>query len=266
MPADMPVLTVANRGFRYGDGLFESMRMMNGKVKFADLHADRIQRGMKALKIEGHSQIDAAFLQQKVEELSRANKLGPNARARFIVYRDAAGLYNPSSNKLGFVLECTPLESNFYEFNRGLLIDVFDEVYKPFSQLSSYKTCNSLVYVLAGVYKNQHQLDEVLILNQDGFLCEAMSSNLFVVYQDKIYTPALSEGCIAGVMRHVVISLAKKLNLEIVEAQINPAILAEADEIFLTNASRGIQWVMGYNRKRYFNKIATFLNAELNKL
>lgn len=267
VPADMPVFTAANRGFRYGDGLFESMRMMNGKLKFADLHADRIQRGMKALKIDGYSQLDAAFLQQKVEELSRVNKLGPNARARLVVYRDAEGLYNPSGNQLGFVLECAKLESNVYEFNpKGLLIDVFTEVNKSFGALSSYKTCNALVYVLAGVYKNQQQLDEVLILNQDGFLCEAMSSNLFVVYQNQIYTPALSEGCIAGVMRHVVISLAKKLNLDIVEAQINPAILAEADEIFLTNASRGIQWVMGYNRKRYFNKVSTFLNEELNKL
>ena len=67
VPADMPVFTAANRGFRYGDGLFESMRMMNGKLKFADLHADRIQRGMKAFKIDGYSQLDAAFLQQNLE-------------------------------------------------------------------------------------------------------------------------------------------------------------------------------------------------------
>lgn len=267
LPADMPVFTVSNRGFRYGDGLFESMRMMNSEVKFADLHADRIQRGMKALKINGYSQFDVAFLQQKIEELCRVNKLGANARARLSIYRDAEGLYSPSRNQMGFVLECTKLDSKCYDLNtKGLLIDVFTDVKKPFNALSSYKTSNSLVYVLAGVFKNQQQLDEVLVLNQDGFLCESMSSNLFVVYQNRIYTPALSEACIAGVMRHVVISLAKKLGLDLVEAQINPAILAEADEIFLTNASRGIQWVMGYNRKRYFNKVSAFLNEELNKL
>lgn len=267
VPADLPVFTVANRGFRYGDGLFESMRMVNGEVKFADLHADRIQRGMKALKIDGYSQLDVTFLQQKVEELCRVNKLGANARARLSIYRDAEGLYSPSRNQMGFVLECSKLESNSYELNaKGLLIDVFTEVKKPFSALSAYKTSNSLVYVLAGVFKNQQQLDEVLILNQDGFLCESMSSNLFVVYKNQLFTPALAEGCIAGVMRYVVIGLAKKLGLEVVEAQINPAILPEADEIFLTNASRGIQWVMGHNRKRYFNKISSFLNEELNKL
>ena len=115
VPSDLPVFTVANRGFRYGDGLFESMRMMNGTVKFADLHADRIQRGMKALKIDGYSEIDARFLQQKVEELSRRNKLGPDARARLTVYRDAEGLYSPTNNRMGFVLETSVLEGNRYE-------------------------------------------------------------------------------------------------------------------------------------------------------
>lgn len=267
VPEDLPVFQVSNRGFRYGDGLFESMRMRNGQLQFVELHADRIKRGMKALKIVGHTQVDAAFLQEKVAELSRVNKLGPQVRARLTVYRDAEGLYDPSGNQMGFVLETAKFETAQYELNtRGLLVDVFTEVKKPFNALSSFKTCNSLVYVLAGVFKNQHRLDEVLVLNQDGFICESMSSNVFVVYQNRIYTPSLAEGCIAGVMRHVVISLAKKAGMELVEAQINPAILEEAEEVFLTNATRGIQWVMGYNRKRYFNKVATLLNEELNKL
>jgi branched-subunit amino acid aminotransferase/4-amino-4-deoxychorismate lyase len=197
VPEDMPVFTAANRGFRYGDGLFESMRMKQGLLQFADLHADRIQRGMKALKMEGYSQVDAGFLQQKVEELSRVNKMGPNVRARLTVYRDADGLYSPTQNKMGFVLEVSKLDSDRYELNaKGLLIDVFTEVRKSPGKLSSYKTCNSLVYVLAGVFKNQHRLDEALLLNTEGFLCEAVSSNLFVVYQQKLYTPAISEACI----------------------------------------------------------------------
>jgi branched-chain amino acid aminotransferase len=123
-----------------------------------------------------------------------------------------------------------------------------------------------MIYVLAGIYKNQHALDEVLILNQHGFLCESISSNVFVVYDRKLYTPALIEGCIAGVMRQVVMRLAKENNIELVEAQINPDILNEADEVFLTNAAKGIQWVMGYNNKRYFNEVSRFLNEKLNLL
>ena len=267
VPDDIAVFTANHRALRYGDGLFESMRMMNGELKFADLHADRIQRGMKALKIEAPTKIDAAFLQQKAEELSRVNKTGAHARFRLSVYRDADGLYAPNSNKMGYILENAKLHSGRYEWNdKGLLIDVFTEVRKSAGTLSNYKTANSLVYVLAGIFKNEQRLDEALLLNQDGFLCEAISSNVFVVYKNQIFTPALSEGCIAGVMRHVVIGLAKKAGMQVIEAQINPAVLEAAEEIFLTNASKGIQWVMGYKLKRYFNKTATFLFEELNKL
>ena len=258
---------MANRGFRYGDGLFESMRWMKGEVKFAELHADRIKRGMKILKLEGYSQIDTYFLRQTIAELIRRNKTGPNARVRFSVFRDAEGLYNPSSNKIGYAIEVTKIsETDFTSNNRGLIVDIYDEVPKPINILSNLKTSNSLVFVLAGVFKNQHSLDDVLIINQNGFLCEAMSSNVFVVYNNQIYTPALTEGCIAGVMRHVVMKLAKENNLVITEAQINPAILEQAEEVFLTNAAKGIQWVMGYNNKRYFNETSRFLLNQLNKI
>ena len=119
---------------------------------------------------------------------------------------------------------------------------------------------------MAGIFKTQNKLDEVFLLNQNGFLCEAGSSNIFVWYQNHLYTPALSEGCVEGVMRQVMINIAKKNNIAITEAQINPEILYEADEVFLTNASRGIQWVMGYGVKRYFNKVSKMLLDELNKL
>ena len=266
-PAEQQVLTIANRGFRYGDGLFESMRWMKGELKFVELHIDRIRKGMKLLKIDSWSLVDTYFIREKVEELSRRNKTGPDARVRLTVFRDADGLYSPAANKMGYALEVQKLTENQYTTNnRGLIVDVFDEVPKPINVLSNLKTCNSLVYVLAGIFKNQNSLDEVLILNQNGFLCEAMSSNVFVVYDRKLYTPALNEGCIAGVMRQVVMRLAKENDIELLEAQINPEILNEADEVFLTNASKGIQWVMGYNNKRYFNEISRFLSQKLNNL
>lgn len=265
--SDQQVLSVNNRGFRYGDGLFESMRYMNGAIKFPELHIDRIQKGMKVLKLDNNLHIDSWFLREKVEELVRRNKIGNDARVKLTVFRDADGLYSPSSNKTAFVLESQALNESLYTLNpKGLIIDVFDELTKPINILANLKTCNSLVYVLAGVYKNQHALDEVIILNQDGFLCETISSNVFVVYDRKLYTPALNEGCIGGVMRQVVMRLAKENGIELIEAQVNPEILNEADEVFITNASKGIQWVMGYNNKRYFNEVAKFLSEKLNKL
>jgi branched-subunit amino acid aminotransferase/4-amino-4-deoxychorismate lyase len=264
VPADQPILTAHNRGFRYGDGLFESMRMCNGKLRFAEQHADRLKAGMKALKIEGGNLLDEYFLRQKTAELCKKNKFRENVRFRLSIYRAGDGLYTPANNKSGYVLEASALTENNYELNKkGLIVDVYDELTKQINKLANYKTSNSLLYVMAGLYKKQHRLDEAFILNQNGFLCESISSNVFVVYNQQIYTPALSEGCIAGVMRGVVMNIAKMNNISMVEAQINPEVLKEADEVFVTNAVGGIRWVMGYGRKRYFNEVAKELSAKL---
>ncbi len=265
--AGQPVLTSQNRGFRYGDGLFESMRMINGKLKFPAQHADRLQGGMKALKIEGGNLLDEYFLKQKTAELCRKNKLKDNARFRLSVYRAGDGLYTPEGNKSGYILEASALAEPTYELNKkGLIVDVYDEMAKPIDKLSNFKTSNSLLYVMAGLYKKQHQLDEAFILNQNGFLCESLSSNVFVVYDKQIYTPALSEGCIAGVMRGVVMNIAKNNDIPLIEAQINPEVLKEAEEVFITNAVGGVRWVMGYGRKRYFNEVTKMLSTKLNQL
>ncbi|TKC04647.1 4-amino-4-deoxychorismate lyase [Pedobacter polaris] len=265
--SDQAIIKASNRGFKFGDGLFESMRMCGGKLMFAEQHADRLRAGMKALKMEGYALLDEYFLRQKTNELQRKNKFNGNVRFRLTIYRDGEGLYTPQINKSGYLLEAIPLEQATYELNqKGLIIDVFDEITKSVNKISNYKTSNALVYVMAGLFQKQKRLDEAMILNQHGFLCESTSSNIFVVYQKQIYTPALSEGCVAGVMRSVILQLCKMHNLQLVEAQINPEVLKEADEVFVTNASGGIRWVMGYGRKRYFNEVAKNLSAKLNAL
>ena len=264
---NQPILRADNRGFKYGDGLFETMRMCNGKLQFAAQHSDRLSAGMKALKIDGGNLLDEYFLKQKTAELCKKNKLKENVRFRLSVYRGGDGLYTPNINKAGYVLEASVLADDHYEFNKkGLIIDVYDELTKPVNKLSNYKTSNSLLYVMAGLYKKQHRLDDAFILNQHGFLCESISSNIFVVYDKKVYTPALSEGCVAGVMRNIVMNMARINDIEVIEAQINPEILKAAEEVFVTNAISGIRWVMGYGRKRYFNEITKLLSVKLNLL
>ncbi len=265
-PAQSAVLSIDNRGYRYGDGLFESMRMCKGKLQMADLHADRLQQGMKLLKISGYSQIDAYFLKDKTEEICKRNKITANARLRLSVFRDANGFYTPDGHKFGYSLEAFELNQPYYELNtKGLIMDVYQELSKPVNKLSNLKTSNALLYIMAAIYKQQNRLDEAFILNESNFLCETISSNLFVVYQQQIYTPALSEGCIAGIMRQAVIKIAMENDIKITEAQINPEVLNQAEEVFLTNATNGIQWVMGYNRKRYFNETAKFFTEKLNQ-
>jgi branched-subunit amino acid aminotransferase/4-amino-4-deoxychorismate lyase len=241
--ADQAVIKASNRSFKFGDGLFESMKFCNGKLQFAAQHADRLKAGMKALKMDGYALLDEYFLRQKTSDLYRKNKLKGDARFRLTVYREGEGLYAPEGNKAGYLLEAAEMDQSGYELNKkGLIIDVYDELTKPINKLSNFKTNNALLYIMAGLYQKQHRLDEALLLNQNGFLCESTSSNLFIVYQKQIYTPALSEGCVAGVMRTVILQLAKMHNLPLIEAQINPDILNEAEEVFVSSATRGIRW------------------------
>ncbi|RZL25235.1 MAG: 4-amino-4-deoxychorismate lyase, partial [Pedobacter sp.] len=223
--------------------------------------------GMKALKMDGFALMDDYFLRQKAAELAKRNKWNGNARLRLSIYREGSGVYTPEVNKVGYVLEGISLKSNQYELNaKGLIIDVFDEMTKSVNKISNFKTSNALLYVMAGIFKSQNRLDEAMILNQNGFLCESISANVFVVYNNQIYTPALTEGCVSGVMRTAIMQLAKMNDMELIEAQINPEILKEAEEVFITNATQGIQWVMGYGRKRYFNEVSKFLIEKLNNL
>lgn len=265
LPEKETILTADNRAFRYGDGLFETMRWMDGKIRFLHHHLDRLQEGMRMLQLERAVAFDEQFVQTRAEALIRKNNLeDQHVRLRLQVYRDGGGLYSPQQNNAAYIMTASRLDPDDVKHRKlGLIIDVYTEYSKPASELSKLKSVNALVYVMAGLYRKKKGLDDVLLLNQDGFLCESLSSNVFVWYDKKLYTPALSEGCIDGVMRKVVIEMAVDSGLEVIEAQISPDILNEADEIFHTNAIHGVQWVMGYKQKRYFNRISRMLQEQL---
>lgn len=265
MLESQPMILANNRSLRYGDGIFETMRWADNDIRFLQYHIERLQESMEILHMEGANKFDAYFIREKATELAKKNKLS-EARIRLNIYRGGAGLYSPDTNKCNYLLEATPLENSGYRLNKtGVIIDVYREHRKPVNSLSKLKSNNALIYVLAGVTRKKLGCDDILILNNEGFLCESLSANIFVWYNKTLYTPALSEGCIAGVMRRIVIEMAKEYDIEVVEAQISPEILHEADEMFLTNAVHGIHWVMGYKKKRYFNHLSKRLQEKLRK-
>lgn len=263
--ASEPLFTSSNRAFRYGDGLFESIRMIKGELPLLEMHASRLQAGMKLLKFENYQAMDAERMEEAIGLLARSNKIFSNARIRFSVFRDADGLYTPVNNRFAFVVEMQRLETQNYELNKkGLLIDVFPDIRLELNLLSPLKTINSLPYVLSGIYKQEHKLDESVLLSADGHISETTASNIFLVKDKVLYTPPLNTGCVDGVMRRVVMKLAAENGIEVREALLPPDSLKAADEIFLTNAIKGIQWVVGYKEKRYFNRASRSLNEALN--
>lgn len=265
IPEQESIFKADNRAFRYGDGVFETMRWMDGDIRFLAHHVARLHEGMRILKFDHAEKFTAEFIRSRAAELIKRNGLDDqHVRVRLQVFRDGGGLYSPQQNNACYILEVSKLDPDDVKHRKiGLIIDVYTDIKKPYSELSKLKSSNALVYVMAGLYRTRNGLDDVLLLNQEGFLCESLSSNVFIWYDKKLYTPAISEGCIDGVMRKVVIDLAVDSGMEVVEAQISPDILREADEIFHTNAIHGVQWVMGYKQKRYFNRVSRMLQERL---
>lgn len=264
---DEAIFTAKNRGFRYGDALFETIRVVNGKPCFLEDHFKRLKKGMDALKMKPGGNISFNDLKDQIEKLLAKNHVNKGGRIRLSVFRSADGFFAPKNQTKSYVIEAKPFEDNEYVLNeKGLVIDTYNELRRCRNQLSQIKTTNSIPNVLAGIYKDENNLDECIMLNDLGRITEAISSNIFLYKNHNIYTPALDEGCMDGVMRRQILKVAGEMNINIFEGMLNGSMLLQADEMFLTNAIRGIQWVGSYRQKRYFNKATKEILAKINEL
>lgn len=267
IPASKPVLFYNNRSFLYGDGLFETMHACGTEIQLVDSHFQRLYRGMSVLKMEIYNNISQQKITHEVSRLLQRMKMFKGARIRLTVFRNPDGYYAAKNKSVSYIIECSPLEYEHYHLNhKGLSIEIFKDLTKHAGILSPFKTTNSLLYVMAGIFSNDNGFDNSIVLNSKGNIIESSHSNIFIVMNDVIYTPSPEEGCIAGVMRESVLNLAKQLSIKTdTQAILTEKILLDADEIFLTNAIEGIRWVGAFRNRRYFSKTAQLLCIELNK-
>ncbi len=264
--ASEPILKASNRAFRYGDGLFESIRMSHGKLPFLKDHIVRLQSGMHLLKMNIPTTYSTNYFYDIIMELAEKNGVEEHGRVRLSVFRKEGGLYSPANNDVEFLLEINPLGSGDFILNeKGLNIDVFYDVTKNVDKTAILKTCNSLPYILAALYKQEKGLDDCVLLNTNGRVADTISSNIFIVHNNRIITPPLSESCVRGIMRNHILKFVKSLGVLVEEAKLSPDDLTHADEVFLTNAIRGILWVGKFREKSYSNAISSMLLEKTNE-
>lgn len=257
------VLDAGNRAFRYGDGLFESMRAINGKVPLFHLHFDRLLRGMKALKFTIPSYFNIHYLRNEVSKVLEDN---PHSRVRLAVWRENGGLYTPITHNSDFLIEASTLPDKHFMFNDlGYTIGVFKECFTHYSPISRFKTSNALPYVLAGIYAKENGFEDVLMFNTEGYITEGIASNVFLYQSGVLYTPPISSGCVEGIMRSVIIEIAQKLNIPLSETPLNLETIRGAQEIFFTNAVQGIRWVERFEDKEYGYSFSAQLHERLIK-
>lgn len=260
------MITKDNRAFRYGDGFFESIRVMNGRALFLETHFARIMDTIRALRFVPASNFSLELLSQQIHGLLQRNNITQGGRVRITFYRKSEGFYLPQTDDLGYFIEASHYMHNEFLINSaGKVVDIFTDFKKEVNKLSIFKTLNCQLYVLAAIFARDKGLDEALIQNSKFSIIESTSSNLFIVSNGVLYTPTLEDGCVAGAMRMNIINLALENKIKVYECSLNPQNLLAADEIFLTNAIRGIEWVVTYRTKRYYNEMTKKLLGLLNE-
>lgn len=262
-----PAISFSNRAFRYGDSLFESIRFTNGKIMFLADHVKRIKLSMTTLRMNVPSEFTSVNIEQLILHLLEKNNLNKEARIRLTVFRNEGGLYTPETNDISFLIETEAFDICKYPLNqKGLWVDVYAEIKKQVNKISTLKTGSALLYVMAGLTKTSLKLDDCLLVNDNGNIIESISSNIFVVKNGTLYTSPISDGCIDGVMRKQILDIAAQNKILTFEQPLTVHTLTNGDEVFLTNAIKGIQWVGQFKNKFYTNQKAVFFTEKLNEL
>jgi 4-amino-4-deoxychorismate lyase len=237
-PADGWSFPPTDRAFQYGDGLFETLRYENSHVWFWPDHYDRLTAGMAALGLDVPSGFGADTLHRQLLTLIGQNGLasGP-ARLKIQVWRQTGGLYTPTTRTANWLL--TAQSGQPFGITQKSHLGTFDQVRLSASSVSRFKTLNALPYVLAGLYKQQHGFDDVLLLDQRGCVAECVASSLFWQTGGHWHTPSLETGCIDGIVRRQLLRTCP-----VREGLFLPDELDQAETIFCANVN-GIQVFRG---------------------
>ena len=253
-----PVIRADNRAFRYGDGLFETMKVVLGSIRLKELHFERLFRGMETLQIIMQGFISGDILEEQVKRTIRKNQISGPARVRLTVYRGDGGLYDFNNTSAGYVIQVWMLSSSSMDMNeKGLKLGLYDGARKAMDSLANIKSNNYLVYAMGAIHAKKYQLNDCIILNTANRVCDSTIANVFWAKDGKIFTPPLTDGCVAGVMRSHLLQQLPTLGYEVEEKEADPDELTQADELFLTNAVNGVRWVSDFRGKKYGNTLSS---------
>jgi branched-chain amino acid aminotransferase len=263
--AAKPVLMASNRGFRYGDGLFETMKVINEKIRLEDYHFERLWKGLSLLKYELPKLFSPEKLKQELIQLCKKNGCSKLARTRLTIFRGNGGLYDEDKG-LQYLMEAWPLNETLNRLNdNGLVVDIYPDAKKSCDVFANLKSANFLPYTMAALYAKENKWNDCLVLNQYGRIADTTIANIFLVKDNVIITPALSEGCVDGVMRKYISEQLQVMGYELRQTSVNAGELENADEVFLTNAMYGIRWIRQFRNKIYTNTAAVEIYNRLIK-
>jgi branched-chain amino acid aminotransferase len=261
-----PAVSVHNRSFNFGDGLVEEMRTRGDVVLFLDDHLNNLQKAMTILKMNTGSLPSKSEIEFAARRLIHRNNLLKSSCLRLLIIRKTGATQEDLSGDIEYCMTAQPLETSIFTIPaKGLIVNIYTDIPKLISPLSGIRTTSCIQTVLALIKAKEKGVNDMLLLNTAGNIIESIHSNLFVVQDNEIFTPPLSDGCVNSVMRKIIIEIAKENKFNIIDTQsLGTTNLYSATEILLANSVNGIQWVTGYRNTRYFKHTAKKLTELLN--
>jgi branched-chain amino acid aminotransferase len=258
-------LSLNNRGFLYGDSVFETMRVSGNTIYFFEAHYFRLMASMRILRMEIPMSWTMEFLKDRIIETVNAQGL-ENSRVRLSVYREGAGYYLPKDKEVSYVISAANLDNELYAVTEAAYeVDLYSDFTVSACLLSTLKTNNKALHVTAAIYADENGLDNCLLINDYKNVVEAVNGNIFLFSDQKLVTPPLSEGCLNGIMRKQILQLVRKSGaIEVLERAVSPFEIQSADELFITNVVSGITPVTRYRKKDFTTTFAAELVVTLN--
>lgn len=257
-----------NRGFLFGDAIFETVRVLNGKVLFSEDHYFRLMASMRICRMEIPMNFTLEFFESEIVKLTKALPQNSVFRARMSVFRKGSGFYLPKTNDVDYVVTAMPLEHDVYVLPTDFYeVELFKDAYVTKQLLSTLKSNNKMIQITGSVFAFENGYNNCLLLNDEKNVIEALQSNLFMRMGNQLITPPVSDGCLNGIMRKQVLAVAKKIeDVEVVEKSISPFDLQKADELFLTNVITGIQPIHKYRKKEFEVVLAKEITNRINAI
>jgi branched-chain amino acid aminotransferase len=256
-------ITPDNRAYKYGDSVFETIKVINGKLVFWEDHYFRLMASMRMLRMKIPMNFTLEYLEEEILKTISINNQN-NSRVRLSITRKDGGFYTPTTNEIDYLIDCREIKS---KTKNSYKVDLFKDFYLYSGHLSTIKTNNKLIHTLASIFAKENELDNCILLNERKGIVEATNASLFLIKGTLIKTPLLTEGCLKGIARQKVIQIIKSSgDYQIEEAIISPFEIQKADEVFITNSIIGIQPVTNYRKKVFSTAVSKKLAMSLNIL
>jgi len=241
-------IPVTDRSFQYNDGFFETIMIVDGKIRFWQDHQDRMKAAADVLKLDLPESLFHATTEEKLLKLAESNSALSYGRLKLKIWRQGAGLYTPERNTANWLTTVQPAATPATYLEKVGICASVRTYYSPFS---GFKGAASMQYVMAGLEKKERGFDDLIILDRQNLVSEFTAANICWCQNNVVFTPSLETGCINGIMRRNILKWCKAAGIRTREAFFEADSLLQADAVFSANVTgiKVVKNLLGFDMK-----------------